>query len=298
MRAVNSLWIRNMNDQLPITYEEMRGLVVEVLKLFPNGQVSSLDDKVAALVASRSYLSAAQLQAQHQAKLGYHGGHSPGRLSRSDSARVWSIFWDLLIEGIVRPGKNDGMNNDLPFFHVTEFGNERIKHGNSPYDPDGYIKRLQNDVPSLDSIIVAYLIESLHTFRIGCLLSSTITLGCASEKALLLLIGGYADALPEPRQKKFRQNTENRVIKRQFEEFTKMFDSHLRALLPSDLSDNVDVALNALFTIFRTERNDAGHPTGKTVTREQAYANLLVFPVYVKKVYALIEWLKANSPLA
>lgn len=78
----------------------------------------------------------------------------------------------------------------------------------------------------MDPIIVVYLAESLHTFRIGCLLSSTIALGCASEKALLLLVGSYADALPEPRQKKFRQNTENRLIKRQFEEFSKQNQAH------------------------------------------------------------------------
>jgi hypothetical protein len=201
-------------------------------------------------------------------------------------------------QGIIRPGLNDGINNQLSHYHVTEFGKEKLKGGAaSPYDPDGFLKRLQKEVPSLDPIILVYLAESLHTFRIGCLLSSTIALGCASEKALLLLVGSYADALPEPRQKKFRQNTENRLIKRQFEEFSKMLDSHLRGL-PGDLSDDVDVALNALFTMFRNQRNEAGHPTGKPVAREQAYANLVVFPVYVKKVYALIDWLRTNSPLA
>jgi hypothetical protein len=46
-----------VNDQLPITYEEMRGLVVEVLTSFPDGQASSLDDKVAALAAARGCVS-------------------------------------------------------------------------------------------------------------------------------------------------------------------------------------------------------------------------------------------------
>ena len=287
-----------MHNQLPIAYEEMRGLVVEALASMPTGQAGGLQMAVAKLASKRGHLQAAQqLPGPHYTNT--HGSPSEDHLSHKDLARLQSIMWDLIIEGVIRPGLNDGTNNDLPHFHVTEFGQDKLK-GNpaTPYDPDGFLKRLQKEVPSLDPIILVYLAESLHTFRIGCLLSSAIALGCASEKALLLLIGCYAGALPEPRQKKFRQNTENRLIKRQFEEFSKMLDGHLRGILPGDLSDDLDVALNAVFTMFRNQRNEAGHPSGKSITREQAYANLVIFPVYVKKVYALIDWLKANSPLA
>src|SRR6516164_6023032 len=62
--------------------------------------------------------------------------------------------------------------------------------------------------------VYIYLTESLHTFRIGSLLSSTITLGCASEKALLLLIDAYANALPQSKQAKFRNATQVPLIKR------------------------------------------------------------------------------------
>lgn len=86
---------------------------------------------------------------------------------------------------------------------MTDFGKERIKDARTPYDPDGYLNALRSDVPDVDDVIITYLTESLHTFRIGSLLSSTITLGCASEKALLLRIGAYGDALPKGRQEKF-----------------------------------------------------------------------------------------------
>jgi hypothetical protein len=130
------------------------------------------------------------------------------------------------------------------------------------------------------------------------LLSSTITLGTASEKALLLLIGAYGNALPSPRGEQFRKKTEGLLIKRQFDEFNKMLDSHLKGLLPGDMKDSLDVALNAVFAMLRINRNEAGHPTGKTVRREEAYASLTVFPTYLKRVYDLINWLKGNTPLA
>lgn len=64
-------------------------------------------------------------------------------------------------------------------------------------------------------------------------------------------------------------------------------------LIPT-LKDGLDVELNALFDFIGNQRNDAGHPTGKTMERERAYANLVVFPVYVRKVYALIDLVSAN----
>ncbi|HEY7330954.1 MAG TPA: hypothetical protein VH592_25175 [Gemmataceae bacterium] len=76
-----------------------------------------------------------------------------------------------------------------------------------------------------------------------------------------------------------------------------MLESHLKGLLTADIKENLDVALLAVFAMLRTNRNEAGHPTGKTVEREQAYANLIIFPTYLKKVYELMSWLKANKPL-
>jgi len=122
----------------------------------------------------------------------------------------------------------------LPFYHVTEYGKSAIANGpQSPYDPDGYLNRLKATIPNLDPVILTYLNESLHTFRIGCLLSSSVTLGCASEKAMLLLIDAYASALPSGATKdRFIKATEGKMIKTQYDEFLKMLDGHLRAKLP------------------------------------------------------------------
>jgi hypothetical protein len=271
---------------LDLTNEQMRSLVIETLRSTRIDQLNSLRTDVAA-TAQRLELGSVQSQ------LGR--GRREDRLTPHDFARAQDVMWDLIIEGVVRPGLQDGVNNGLPFFHVTEWGRRVLQEGTTtPYDPDEYLKRLKNDLPTLDPVIITYLNESLHTFRIGCLLSSTIALGCASEKALLLLIAAYGDSLPQAMKEKFKANTDGRMIKRQFDDLRKMLDSELRARLPYDLADGLDVELNAIFDFIRNQRNDAGHPTGKTIERERAYANLVVFPVYVKKVYAIINWVIAN----
>jgi len=286
-----------MKGQVDLSYEQMRSLVMQFLAQ-PSRDPRQLNDL---------YGGVARLAVEQHGIVPHREGrtgiielmHGSGvRLTEKDCGRVASIIWDLIIEGVVRPGNENGGDAQLPSFYVTDFGKERIKDHLTPYDPDGYMKAVRTGIPDVDDVVLTYLTESLHTFRIGSLLSSTITLGCASEKALLILIGAYGDALPSPRQEQFRKKTEGIVIKRQFDEFNKMLDSHLKGFLPGDLKDSLDVALNAIFAMLRTNRNEAGHPTGKTVRREEAYASLTVFPTYLKKVYELVTWLKANAPLA
>lgn len=274
-------------EDLPLSYEELRSLVLEALKSIEKGtQFVGFYSLVGKTAVDRGFAK------DQQNVIGY----LEHPLSNKDEARVQNIVWDLIVEGVIRPGLGDGMNPDLPFFHLTDYGLKIVKDvPQSPYDPDGYLCRLRSDVPEIDPVILIYLEESLHTFRIGCLLSSTVALGCASEKALLLLIGKYADSLPASMQAKFRKNTEGHLVKRQFDEFTKMLGSHLMHHMPGDVKDGLEVALLGVFSMIRTYRNEAGHPTGKVIAREQCYANIMVFPTYLKRVYALITWL-ASKP--
>ena len=59
----------------------------------------------------------------------------------------------------------------------------------------------------------------------------------------------------------------------------------------NEILDRLDITLNAVFELIRSQRNDAEHPTGKKVTREKDYASLVVSPNYLKKVYYLMGWL-------
>ncbi len=281
-----------MQRNLPCSYEEMRSLVIRSIS--QGSQLTDLFRAVGAL-AQKEYPPPAEPSGSYGVRTVYFSGDDSG-LSPRDKGWVNSIFWDLFIEGIVRPGLGDGLNNALPFYNITERGKQILADGQqSPYDPDGYLKRLKNDVPTLDDVVMTYLVEALSTFRIGCLLSSTVAVGCASEKVLLLLIEAYAARLPEPRQGKFRKDVEGRMIKRQFEEFQKHLDSAIKPKLPGDLKDDLDVHVLGVFSLFRSVRNDAGHPTGKQISRDAVNVNIQMFAVYVRHVYRLIAWLETQA---
>lgn len=74
-----------------------------------------------------------------------------------------------------------------------------------------------------------------------------------------------------------------------------MLQGHLNSLLNDDLKDGLPNILLGVFEMIRAERNDAGHPTGRIPTREVVFANITVFRGYVKRVYELIDWLKAKG---
>jgi len=159
-----------MKDKLPITYEQMRSLVIEALP--SSGDLGNLSELVAGLAVKRGFTDNPETERQrHTVGLRHvNTGFLVGSVSLCglDNARVQDIFWDLVIEGIVRPGLNDGANYKLPCFHVSEYGQSVLKNEpRSPYDPDGYLKRIGQITPKVDEVIVTYLTESLRTFRIG-----------------------------------------------------------------------------------------------------------------------------------
>ena len=277
--------------QLPLSYEQMRSLTLEALRVveFPT-QLDGLLKAVGKMACERKLVLDPN-------------GVDPGRnamyfLAEYDAARINDIFWDFIIEGIIRPGLGNGTgNNGLSHYHVTEYGKKQIEHGvGSPHDPDGYLSLLESNVPKIDPVILNCITECLRTFRIGCLLSSAVMIGCASEQALLILLDSYATALPTAQSESFRKKIEGKFIKTQYDEFTKRLNGHLRALLPKELDDGLANILLGVFEMIRAERNDAGHPTGKTPSREIAFANISVFPGYLKRIYDLIEWLESKSP--
>ena len=211
-----------------------------------------------------------------------------------DQMLVQDVLWAFIIEGIVYPGM-DTSNPNLPWIHLSDYGKQVVASGfATPHDPDGYLTRLRSEVPTINETVVTYIGESLQTFRINCLLSSTITLGCASEEAVLLLVDATAASMPEQsRRDEFIRKTSGKFIRTQFEQLMKVLEP-LKSAMPKDLGEDIDTWLPGVFNFIRNQRNDAGHPTGASFTREQAYANLQLFVPYCKRIFALIEHLKSH----
>jgi hypothetical protein len=65
-----------------------------------------------------------------------------------------------------------------------------------------------------------YVAEAMSSYNVGSVLAAMVMLGCASEKALLLLIDAFAAALPNADARtKFLSRVTGRQIKRQFDQF-------------------------------------------------------------------------------
>ena len=247
--------------------EQLRPLVLDVLRRQPQTQFVNVEDGIRSLVPNHQFY---------------------------DTLKLRDIMWELLIQGIIAPGL-DNSNLNLPFIHVTEYGVKCIEANTIlPHDPDGYLERLEQLVGQpLDDTVLRYTREGLLTFLGGHYFSATVMLGVASEQCIDLLIEAYTNAIADTRQKAtfVKKVEQGRSVKNRFD---KLRNELLTLKLPPTLMDALDIQLSGIFTLIRYSRNDAGHPTGRAVDRDMAHGNLLLFPQYCKRVYDLIEYFKVH----
>jgi hypothetical protein len=220
-----------------------------------------------------------------------YGYVADNALDPSDAAVVRQLFWELFRQGILTPGK-DGLNDNFPYFEITDFGRRAVTGEESYFvhDVSGYEARMKKEVPSVDSVTLLYLKESLQAFRSDCVLASTVMLGVAAEHTFNLLLetveknpkfnSVYAAALKE------------RTTLRRVETFRKLVEPRVGEM-DSTLKEGLATNFLGILEIIRGFRNDSGHPSGKIVSAEQAHALLLLFPMYCRKMYSMMEYFRA-----
>lgn len=249
--------------------KELRPLVLDVLRRHPQTQFVDIENAV------RGIASAYQPY---------------------DGLKLHDILWELLIQGVLAPGYNS-QNINLPFVHLTEYGKKCLETDSVlPHDPDGYLERLDELIGCHpDSTVLIYVQEGLSAFLSGCYLAATVMLGVASEQCIDLLVDAYTNAIADPHRKKSFEKKISQAGRSVKNRFDAIRDELLILGLPGHLKDALDIQLSGIFTLIRYSRNNAGHPTGRVIDRDMAHANLLLFPQYCKRVYALIEYFKTNS---
>ena len=204
-----------------------------------------------------------------------------------ESVRI--LLWEFIMQGILVPGM-DRPNPNLPWFSLTPYGSQCFKEGGEalPYDPDGYLKSLREEIANIDGDVLTYISESLQCFRRGLMLASTVMLGVAAERAALLMFDAFIEAHPDSRRDELhRKITKQRMFKTMYENFRKSFDALPKGYIPAEMSDDIEVQLDAVQSWIRSCRNDDGHPTGRTVSRDQAFANLQLFRPYCRRLFEL-----------
>lgn len=212
-----------------------------------------------------------------------------------DALIVRGILWELLVQGILAPGINSS-NLDFPWIHVTEFGTNCLEKDILLHAPSKYLKQLETKIKQpLDEIVLIYVRECLLTFSAGRYLAATVMLGVASERCLNLLIEGYLNAIADPDKKMKVEKKVKRAGRNTKRRFDTLRHELLVLSLPSEIKDTLDIQLSGIFTLIRYNRNDAGHPTEQIIDRDEAHANLLIFPQYCKLVYKLLDYFNSNS---
>lgn len=213
----------------------------------------------------------------------------------TDSSALLEYWWNLARVGLVAiPGEdlsNVAYGEPIPQLHLTDRGRRLLELGEqSPHNPSRYLSAVRARVTQPDDITLTYLQEAVEAWRCGLHRSSTVMLGCACERLVLLLAESIVVADPSDSTGKLRKKLDKRVY------ISELFDGIRNELiqlrqdkkLPRELADALDRKLSAVFDHARGLRNQSGHPTGEAVSAEDAEAGLLLFPGFYKLVDKLI----------
>jgi hypothetical protein len=220
-----------------------------------------------------------------------------GRSQEQLAFYVLQVFWQLVNEGILAPG-NGGQSPNLPWFHITEYGKTVIKTGlSNPHDATGYLERIRTNTTNPDATVMAYLSESLNSLRHGTAVASTVMLGIAAERVLVLVGESLENALSDPSEK----SDLSRILRRyQMKPKLDWIHGKIQQIQDKRVSgfpDNATLMVTAIYDLIRCQRNELGHPrdTPPNISKEDAFVNLQIFPRYYETSEIVRGFLTTNS---
>jgi len=206
---------------------------------------------------------------------------------RHDVLLLQEVLWDLLVQGVLAPGKNS-LNLNLPFVHVTEYGTRCLEEGRAlAHDPDGYVQQLEASVGTpVDDVILQSVRGALSAFLTGGYAGAVILLARAAECLFdrlgdALLRDGAAD-LPgrdevaaTPRASRRRAEAVAHAVR--------------NCALPESLRESVDPQLNGLLALIQLSRQLDGSPRWPEPARDQVLGFVLLFPEQCATAYRLLD---------
>lgn len=214
------------------------------------------------------------------------------------SYEFWEAIWGLVADGLVYldpAGQEHATSWDNWRWQLSQRGIQAATGGSwEPRDPERYLERLTTRCPDLDDAAFAYVGEALQAFNARCYLASSVMLGVAAEQVFNRLAGAFAAASESASLSKLLGNPSTTYFKR-FQEFRKRLEPR-RANLPDGLADNL--TLDAVADLLRITRNNAGHPTGRSVDEDTAYTHLQMAARFLTKMTELAVYFEENGEQA
>ncbi len=213
------------------------------------------------------------------------------RMNPEDEYTLQRLVWELIHQSILMQGKDS--NNPLwPWISVTPYGRKVLgEEGPTPYEPNEYLRAALVTANNINPVIMLYLKESIQAFRRGLYLSSAVMLGVASEAA----VEGLSEVLCRDNPSRASKIQKAHTLKKKHGIVMGwVLDGGVLEDNPG-LKEDVEIYLGDLFQANRLTRNESGHPTGKAIKRDAAFAFLYLFPNYLRTTWELIEFLESGT---
>ena len=202
------------------------------------------------------------------------------------SAEIAQTLWFLLGRGLVYIYMWQHAPENWEW-QLTKAGIESAKDEQfNPDDLDRYLLRLRANVPDVSDLVFLYASEAVRCYSHENYLASAVMLGVASEAAFLEMADSSVKWIGASGEKLRDVLDSKQPYVKKFDEFRKRIEPR-KIDLPSDLVDGMSLTFDSVLDLLRISRNDAGHPTGKPVLREDQYIALQMFARYLQKLYQL-----------
>jgi hypothetical protein len=231
----------------------------------------------------------------------FHMQYFYARLTQEGALRVtphevMSELWSMLADGLVYIDYTQPASENWSWLLTTRGG--RVASGQEDYepdDPDQFIQNLHANAPHVDDLIVVYARDALRAYRADANLASVVMLGVGAERAFLRLGDSFKSWLPPQESARFAEvfDSSRRNYVDKFREFRKYLEPR-KGQIPDDFAENMALTLDSVLDLLRVNRNEAGHPTGRLVSHDDAYTSLQLFARLVRKLYTLHDFFKAN----
>ena len=211
-------------------------------------------------------------------------------------ADLQEAAWSLVARSLVWVNMAEMHSPDLWRLHMTSKGEAILSDTQAnPDDPMGYMKRLLKGSPKTSAVVQCYLWEALNAFNHDCFLGSAVMLGVAAEASMLDAAGSYVKWAGKSADN-FRKTLENRNVfyVRKLQDFQKQLAT-AKSGFPDDLRDSLELDITAVLQLIRLTRNDAGHPTGRKIDREDCFNHLVVYARAHARLHRLQDFFLSHA---
>ena len=180
---------------------------------------------------------------------------------------------------------------------LTERGRRYIdEEEENPYNDSLWYASLVRKAEGLSDVEKQYAQEAIQAFVNELYISCHVMIGVASESVIVRMAQAMAgSALIEGREAIHTAVRNPRISVREL--FNKMRPEleKAKSRIPGNLADNMSIWLDSMFDVIRVNRNEAGHPTGSNVGRDECVMVLRCFVTYMSKACRLICHLEQNA---